>query len=261
MNTQNKISIGVLVLALGVAAVLGSRTGKDDASAATTRTTGDAVPQAEGPKAGAMGGGMEDPHASPSPMQGPLPPGHPAVGAAGMGDGTQDPHGGAMGMAGNPHGGMPGAPAAATNTAGTLVWKAPASFTEMPNPSSMRLATYKVPRAGKDREDAELSVTVAGGDTTANIERWAGQFEGGSAPQKTSKTVGALKVTLVELRGTYSGGMGALAGSHPDWAMYAGIVEMGDGQSYFFKMTGPNATVQAQKATFDAMISGVKPAT
>ena len=179
---------------------------------------------------------LEDPHATPAPGQGALPPGHPAIEQPGAGIATQGTH------------------------ATSLVWKAPASFAEAPNPSKMRLATYKVPRAGNDRDDAELSVTVAGGDVTANIERWAGQFEGGATPKKTARTVGTLKVTLVELSGTYMGGMGALSGSHPNWTLYAAIVETAAGESTFFKMTGPTATVKAGTAAFDAMIGGLTPA-
>jgi hypothetical protein len=244
MNTRDRVSIGVLCCALGVAAFLGLRSGKDEA--AITRTTESEPPRDNGALPMMDNGALppRDPHAAMPQGQAPLPPGHPQVGANG-GDLGGDPHAsGAAGAAG----------------AGSLVWKAPATFVEQPNPSSMRLATYGVPKSGGDKEDAELSITVAGGDTAANIDRWAGQFEGGTPPRKKEKTISGRKVTLVEMSGTYSGGMGTLSGSHHGWTMYAAIVEAGNGQSYFFKMTGPTGTVRASKGAFDAMIDSVKPA-
>jgi hypothetical protein len=255
MNTRDKISLGVLACALGVAAILGSRSGNDDARAATTRATAE-VPQAAPESMQPAGDPMDDPHAGGSfgtgAGGGALPPGHPAIDPAGGSMPAQSPHGSGMGAAATNATGATGA--------GSLTWKAPATFKEQPNPSSMRLATYSVPKSGSDKDDAELSITVAGGDTNANIERWAGQFEGGTPPQKQEKTIAGRKVTLVEMSGTYSGGMGALSGTHPGWTMYAAIVDAGSGQSYFFQMTGPTATVRAAKAALDTMIESIKPA-
>src|SRR5207302_1911498 len=57
-----------------------------------------------------------------------------------------------------------------------IAWDAPASWVSAPNPSTMRKATYKIPKAAGDAEDAELAVSSAGGGVDANIKRWEQQF-------------------------------------------------------------------------------------
>jgi len=134
----------------------------------------------------------------------PLPPGHPAVDPL-------DPTGSQM----NP---------SAAGTQSSLEYKAPARWVLVPNASTMRLATYRVPRAPGDTEDAELSITQAGGSVEANADRWVGQFD--AASQKTAKrstrNVGALAVTIVEVQGKFEGGMGKDGGA--GWALLGAIV-------------------------------------
>ncbi len=139
-----------------------------------------------------------------------------------------------------------------------LAWKVPAAWAPVPNPNAMRLATYKLPHAAADKDDAELVVSRAGGAVSANISRWAGQFEGASTPKQTTKTIHDLPVTLVDIEGTYEGGMGGPSSTHEHWALHGAIVET-KGQSYFFKIIGPTATVHAARSSFDAMIDAVTP--
>ena len=122
----------------------------------------------------------------------------------------------------------------------------------------MRLATYKIPAKGGS-EEAELSVTRAGGSTDANLTRWEGQFD----PQTKSKAeravrqVAGLKVTTILVRGTYAGGMmGGSAESKPNWALLGAVVETAD-TPHFFKMTGPADTVSAARNEFDALIGSL----
>jgi len=141
-----------------------------------------------------------------------------------------------------------------------LTWQAPASFQTAPNPSTMRKATYKIAKAKGDTEDAELSVIGAGGGLEPNIQRWAGQFEGKPTPKRSTKKVGDLDVTLVELDGTFSGGgMPGMAPAAPKakWKMLAAIVELGD-EATFFKLTGPEATVGAARKDFEALVASLK---
>ncbi len=138
-----------------------------------------------------------------------------------------------------------------------LTWQPPASFQVAQSPGTMRKATYKIPKAKGDSEDAEVSVISAGGGLDANIDRWAGQFEGKPKPKRSTKKVGELDVTLVELDGTFNGGgMPGAAPSAPKakWRMLAAIVEVG-GQTTFFKLTGPDATVNGARKDFDALVA------
>lgn len=150
-------------------------------------------------------------------------------------------------------------PAAAAQAQKEVVWEAPPAWTTVPNPSTFRKATYKIPKTKGDTEDAEMSVSVAGGGLDANIARWSGQFEGKPAPKRSTRKVGDLEVTVVELEGTYSSGMpgAGAAGPKPKTKMLAAIVTVGD-DSTFFKLVGPQATVDAARKDFDGLVGSLK---
>ncbi len=145
-----------------------------------------------------------------------------------------------------------------------LTWDAPARFTRVDNPSSMRKATYKAKTEGTDTEAPELAVSIAGGAVEANVDRWVGQFDvaAKSTLKQTTKKVGAWDVTIVELKGTFSGGGmpgAAPQGPKPGWALLAAIVPLDADTRWFFKMTGPEASVTAARADFDALVASVRP--
>ena len=150
-------------------------------------------------------------------------------------------------------------PPAAPSGPGDVAWDAPASWQKAENPSPMRKATYKIPKAKGDAEDAELSVSQAGGSVDMNLQRWATQFSPKAEIKRTEKKVGDLKVTVAELHGTFAGsGMpGAAAGAPKEkWAMLAAIVETTP--PTFFKITGPENTVNGAKADFDKLLDGMR---
>lgn len=138
-----------------------------------------------------------------------------------------------------------------------ITWKAPAAWKTAPNSSAMRLATYKIAHAAADADDAELSVVRAGGSVDANIARWRDQFEGAAEETRAAKTVRGFSVTVVELRGTFrGGGMGAAVANRPGWSVLGAIVETPE-MPYFFKLTGPAATVRSARADFDALVDSL----
>jgi hypothetical protein len=141
-----------------------------------------------------------------------------------------------------------------------ITWKVPDAWSNMPNPTAMRIATYRVPRAAGDSDDADVSVTRAGGGTEANIERWIGQFEDPKT-KRAERTVRGLTITVVEVSGTYLGGgmMGAAPESKKGWLLLGAIVEA-PGTPYFFKLTGPSSSVRAARPAFDALLASVTPA-
>jgi hypothetical protein len=168
-----------------------------------------------------------------------LPPGHPPIGAGKSAHGPELPQ---------------------ASHAPSITWKTPTTWSAAANPTSMRLATYRVPRAAGDTEDAEVSVTRAGGTTDANIERWLNQFDDRGKDTRAKKDVRGLKVTLVEVSGTYLGGgmMNSPSIPHPGWALLGAVVEA-PGTPYFVKVTGPAATVRSARAAFDALIDSLTP--
>jgi hypothetical protein len=150
-----------------------------------------------------------------------------------------------------------------------VTWTAPPSWISVPSTSAMRKATYKVPKAGKDTEDAELAVFYfgvdQGGSVEANMERWAGQFEGMNLAksERAERTVNGLKESTIEVGGTYKGmGMPGMPGSPATpikqaYRLLGAIVEGPNGK-YFFKLTGPHDTVMAAKDGFYRLLDSMK---
>ena len=123
----------------------------------------------------------------------------------------------------------------------------------------MRLATYVVPEGG------ECGVYYfgpgQGGSVQANVDRWIGQLQQPEGkPKIQNKTVHGLKVTTVDVAGAYTGMGGPNAPASapkPGYRLLGAIVETSQG-SIFFKFTGPQKTVAANQAGFDAMITSVQ---
>jgi hypothetical protein len=186
----------------------------------------------------------------------PLPPGHPPTTGAGAAAGMPAGHPQVDSM--DLPGAMMGAAESPATDSSSLEWKAPARWQVAPNTSSMRLATYRVPRAPGDSEDAELTITQAGGSVEANALRWIGQFD--AAGQKTAKRstrkVGALEIAIVEAQGGTSEGMGMEPRAASGRALLGAIVAT-PGMPHFFKLTGPAKSVLAARAEFDAMIGSL----
>jgi hypothetical protein len=193
-----------------------------------------------------------------------------ADGPAGAPEGDAGATGGAMG-GGMPPGGMPpmGTPtietgeASGPSAAAGLKWSVPAKWavdTERP----MRVATYGVPAASGDAEGGECGVfyfgATQGGDIESNIARWVGQFENAGTPQRSTRTVNGVNVSLVSVTGSYlapSGPMMQSSGTKPGYALLGAIAEGPQGR-VFFKLTGPKKTLDACKADFDAMLASIQ---
>jgi hypothetical protein len=247
-----------LPTALALAAVVGAgafAAGQATAPASTMVTY--AAPLAAPPMQEPEGEGDQVP-------EDPLPPGHPAAGDPGARGATSLPPGHPPI---DPTGPMDPGSVAAGGAAGPtgageapIDWKAPARWQPAANASSMRIATYKVPHAPGDRDDAEVSVVQAGGSVDANAARWIGQFDAGG--QKTAKRgtrrVGTLEVTTVDVQGTYSGGMGADSSPREGWALRGAIVAL-PSMPLFFKLIGPAKTVSAAGAEFDTLVASIVP--
>ncbi|MFZ5495862.1 MAG: hypothetical protein ACOZE5_11085 [Verrucomicrobiota bacterium] len=161
-------------------------------------------------------------------------------GAAGQGSLPADhpPVGGSAPAAGNMAG-------TAVPTAGgsDLKWTAPASWTPKAG-SAMRKGSYAVKRDGAE---ADFAITAFPGDTGglhANINRWRGQVGlPPGAPAELDAAVqhvdghGGLHFDVVDLAG-------------PSGTRLLGAITSYNGNSWFFKLMGPDAAVAAEKAAF-----------
>lgn len=144
-----------------------------------------------------------------------------------------------------------------------LVWEMPKRWADA-GPRSMRVATYSIPVAGGDGEGGECAVFYfgpsQGGGIDDNISRWVGQFENASSPMRVTKDVNGLKVHRVEVKGDYlapSGPMMQSTGTRKGYKLIGAIVE-GPNGGVFFKMTGPEKTIQAASNEFDLMLETLK---
>jgi hypothetical protein len=150
-----------------------------------------------------------------------------------------------------------------------LTFTAPAGWKTVPTSSSMRVAQYALPHAAGDTEDAELVVYYfggSGGSVDANIDRWVGQMTqpdgrpSSAVMQRQSRAVNGLKVTLVDVSGTYVAEMmpgSAQRHNSPGFRLRAAVIETANGP-YFIKLTGPAKTIAAADKTYEAFLSSVK---
>jgi hypothetical protein len=131
----------------------------------------------------------------------------------------------------------------------------------------MRKAQYHVPGEAGDAECIVFYFGPGeGGDALANAQRWAGQFTlsdgrpGAEGMKLNKRTVGDIDVLTVEIAGTYQGGFGMQrqqATPQPN-QMLLGAVAEGPDANWFFKLTGPETTVTAQRSAFEALVESLK---
>ena len=154
-------------------------------------------------------------------------------------------------------------------SAATLTFSAPAGWKATGPSSSMRVAQFVLPRAAGDSGDAELVVYYfggSGGTVDANIERWLGQMQqpdgkpSSAVAKRGTRTINGLKVTLVDVGGTYVAEMtpGSAQRHHsPNFRLRAAVIETANGP-YFIKLTGPAKTIAASEKSFEAFLSSLK---
>ncbi len=187
-----------------------------------------------------------------------LPPGHPPADgmASGMPGGMADASGLALPPA-DPAGGL---------GAAELVWDVPAGWVAEPPANPMRRAQYRVPGAAGDGELVVFYFGPGqGGPPLENAQRWAMQFTqpGGSDPLAALKThtadIHGIPALFAETTGTYNSGAmsGGPAVARENWALL-GVVAQGGDANWFFKLTGPRATIEASRGTFEGMVGSLR---
>ena len=148
------------------------------------------------------------------------------------------------------------------DSAAGVQWATPAAW-KTDAPRQMRVATYKIPAAKGDTEEAECAVFYfgegQGGTVDMNVQRWTAQFDGAKAPAAKKEKVQGFDLTTLELEGTYTGGGGPMGPkvTKPGFKLLGAIIE-GPSGPVFFKLTGPAKTVEAARADFQKMLKGIK---
>jgi len=157
-----------------------------------------------------------------------------------------------------------------TASAAGLRFEAPATWISEAPSSSMRLAQYRLPGLEGDPEDAELAVFYfggQGGSVQANVDRWIGQFSNldGSPvtdPRVSQRDANGIPLTIVDVRGTYhqsQGPMMAQTTAKENYRMLAAVAE-GPAGPTFFKLTGPQPTVDHFEESFNSFLDTLRPA-
>ena len=151
----------------------------------------------------------------------------------------------------------------AADSGAGIKWTVPSNW-KAEGQRPMRLDTYTIPPVAGDTDPGECGVYYfgqgQGGSVQANMDRWVGQFQSKEAPKRGERTVHGLKVTTVDVSGTYSGMGGPMAKSAPksNYRLLGAIVEGPQG-SVFFKFTGPAKTVAQNQAAFDRLLASLGP--
>jgi hypothetical protein len=153
---------------------------------------------------------------------------------------------------------MPQLPGATGESgAGGVTWQAPADWEEQPA-TGPRKGTFKI--RGKDGSEAELSITAFPGDVgglLANVNRWRGQIqlpqiaESDLAPAVTTVSASGRAISLVDLvsDGTIKDGKKS--------RILGGALAL-DKETWFFKLSGPDELVSAQKEKFKKFLETIR---
>jgi len=179
---------------------------------------------------------------------------------AGNPHGMINPHGT------NPHGEMPMMTSAKDEVlenngkldVGDVHWTVPKSWIRKA-PNSMLKAEFAIPKAEGDNMDGRLTVSQAGGSLKDNIARWKGQFSEklDKEDQKTIEIAG-VKVTLLDLAGTYNDRMREPGVPHPDYRLLGAIFQTDDHLSFFIKCSGPAKTITARADEIKGFLNSLK---
>ena len=133
----------------------------------------------------------------------------------------------------------------------SVTWQLPDGWKQAPAADSMRYATITI--GGAEGATAELAVTHFPGDVGGdleNVNRWRQQASlekvdaAGMVPLVTKVTAGPQTISLIDITG-------------PKMRLAAGWTRHGP-DTWFFKLTGPDALVGAEKARFTAFLESIR---
>lgn len=148
---------------------------------------------------------------------------------------------------------------------GPVQYDVPSNWTRQRPRNQMRLAQFGIPLVDGDEGPAEIVVfTFPGGAGTveANLDRWKGMFDDVEGEPKVEKfDAGDIKITTMDITGTY---MDKPAPFLPQvtprkgYRMMVAVVDTPNDGTYYFRMTGPKATIAKQSDVYTAMLKSAK---
>lgn len=144
-----------------------------------------------------------------------------------------------------------------------IAFDLPAGWQKEPPSSSMRLAQAAIPgAAGAGQLVVFYFGPGGGGGVEDNLQRWIDQIaaEGRSEPQRGTLQANGLQVTWLDVSGTLMpSGMGTGPTEPVPGSRLLGAVVEGPGGPWFFKATGPAATLAEQREGFLQVLRSARP--
>ena len=140
---------------------------------------------------------------------------------------------------------------------GGVKFEVPAGWEEKTLSNSMILGEYSLPG---DVGPARLTLSTAGGGTSANLERWRGQFQTGPndpPSSETQMTAAGKEVTLLDVHGAFNDSFGG-GGPKSNWQLLGVAIPIDPDHNYFVKLTGPRETVTARREEFLKFVSSAR---
>jgi hypothetical protein len=143
---------------------------------------------------------------------------------------------------------------------GPATFEVPADWQTQRPSSQFRKLQWGIPTAEGDETAPVFYVSTAGGGVEANIKRWIDEYEDQAGePKKEKIEANGIKVSTVDVGGTFKGGPGG-GPKRKDYRTLGAVVEMpGADTLYFFKMLGPTKSVSAQRDAFIKLCKSGKP--
>lgn len=152
---------------------------------------------------------------------------------------------------------------------GAIKLTAPKSWKKVKPRNRIIKYEFAAPAAKGDKQTGRVTMMGAGGGIEANVARWMKQFRQPDSKttkdrtKVTEKKVGANKVHLVDISGTYKDQPGGPFSGKPavmrkDYRMLSAIIETPKYGHYFLKMYGPKKTIAANEKDFQELIKSLK---
>lgn len=163
---------------------------------------------------------------------------------------------------------------AAAPAVSPLQWTVASSWTILDVPKSApQKAGYRIPQVGNDKEEATLEVfffgTGAEGSPEKQFSAWFKQFDGDVGPtaKRDKFSTGPLEIETIEVSGTYKIPLGPAMGPKKrspmqmvkeNFRLLGAVVKTPDRGNWFFKLAGPNDTVEAARGAWRTVLESAK---
>lgn len=145
---------------------------------------------------------------------------------------------------------------------GSIQYDIPAGWQAEPPANEMRIGQATIPGPGGPGSMVVFYFGPGGGGGVQdNIQRWIDQMEpeAGSNPQPETFDANGLRVTWIDVAGTLKPSMMGTGPTtpQPNSRLLGAVVE-GPGGPWFFKATGPEATLTAERENFLKMLRSAR---